>query len=292
MTFSRNIKKYIEKLYFHREKIRWKTPENWKLKNPIQEPDSKVIVNFIVPLISKERARTWDVVCRNLQRTLWSLERQTSDKWIVTICGQDRPEGVGFSEQIKFLKFPLPSENLDKGDKQEKIRYLIRNISKNRIDSYIFYLDADDILHPNLVSHITSRNNGHGYVLEKGYLVDLLHKKAVPYGFNENKDEPIYIYNGSVTALRFDTRQNRNAVFPAMMRTPHMDAHVRLRKFGFFLEGVPFPSVLYVFNHGENLETARSKDQSKKENLEQAITGDHNFECVVREFKLGVDDLY
>jgi hypothetical protein len=288
----RRLKFFFEKFQFSVEKFLGGTPDKWKKIHPIYAPSHDMEVHFIIPLISKCRANSWEIVCRNLQRTLRSLYRQTSLRWTVTVCCQDRPVGIQFDEKVKFLRFPLLPETLDKGDKQQKLRYLIRHLSNYNRDGYIYYLDGDDILHPHIVKHITTDNNGHGYFVGEGYLVDLKNGKAVQYGFGLNVDYPFYILNGSVTALRFDCRKNRSSVYPAFMRAPHMDSHIRLKEFGFELKGIPFPAVLYVFNHGENLETHRNKDASKINTLDGALEFDEFFSLMVKDFKLDEADFF
>ncbi len=60
-------------------------PKAWRRAHPLQPPADKVVVRFIIPLISRTKAKDWEVVCRNLAQTLDALRRQTSPHWRATV---------------------------------------------------------------------------------------------------------------------------------------------------------------------------------------------------------------
>lgn len=129
-------------------------PDAWRRANPLAPPSGGGIVRFIVPLISRSKARDWSVVCRNLARTVASLRRQTDPNWRATICCQTRPDGIDWDERVRFLRFPF-MKRTDASDKNAKLRHLLRETARqDRADGYPFFLDADDILHPRLVAHM------------------------------------------------------------------------------------------------------------------------------------------
>lgn len=263
-------------------------PEAWKAAHPLQLPSDDVVVRFIVPLISRTKANDWEVVCRNLGHTLGSLRRQTSPRWRVTIACQTRPPGIDWDDQVRFLEFPIAPYR--KGnDKQRKQRFLIRETSRqDKSDGYLFFLDADDLLHPRLVEHIVTDNNGHGYSITQGYMVDLSARQAVPLGIETARpspvDRPFNAMCGSSSAIRFDLRRDRAHAGIAYRRGAHGNLHVHVAKFGLSLEPVPFPAALYVFNHGDNLQRHRGVEQSKLDALEASPIDPAGFEEIMRDF--------
>lgn len=241
-------------------------------------------MHFLIPLISRTKSREWDVVCKNIVRTVEALRGQSSDQWVATIACQTRPKGINFDGQVRFLRYQT-APRINCNDKTEKIRALIRHTAKrDHRDGYIFFLDADDIPHPNLVDYIVKDNNGHGYFLPQGYLVDLTERKAVGFGIYPNENVPFHTLNGSTNALRFDTRKHRGHVFPALLRGPHMFTHERVRPFGYDIQPVPFPAMLYVFNHGDNLEVHRGRGRFQTNALETATIEGREFNSLLSEF--------
>jgi len=242
-------------------------PARWAAAHPLAAPDADVTVRFVIPLVARARARDWARVTAHLSATLAALDRQTSDAWTATICGQDRPEGIAFDgARLRFLPFPIRAPR--KGsDKPRKQRFLIRDAAAGRpVDGYIFFLDADDILHPGLVAHIAGDNNGHGYTIPRGYVVDLAARRIAPAFPPEETGRdtlPLHRLCGSSAALRFDLRAGRHHAVPAFERGPHGETAERVRRFGLNLAPVPFPAVLYVVNHGDNLQIRRGKGHTK-----------------------------
>ena len=280
------IQRRLEHYQFGLERRFGGRPSDWKRRHPWKPPSDEMTVRFIVPLIPPAKAHNWERVCQNLQRTISSLRCQSNSAWTVTIACQTRPDGINFDDQVKFLPYNVPCLPA-KSDKTPKLRALTRHLGRvTRADGYLYYLDGDDILNPRLVEYILSDNNGHGYYVHTGYLVDLEKRRVICYGGIPNVDHPFFMINGSVTALRFDTRAGPTPVYPALMRGLHTESHLRLQKFGFNLTPIPFPAVLYVFNHGDNLETHRNKDTSKVAALEQIGANDELFRQVEAEFGL------
>ena len=263
-----------------------KNPDEWRRRNPLRPPSEDVLVRFIIPLISKKKARNWQTVCENLNRTIGSLRGQTSGRWKAIVTCQDRPDGIAFDDQVRFLPYPIPA-NVRSTDQPAKQRHLIRAASQlDRSDGYIYFLDADDILHPDLVEYIVSDNNGHGYTITRGYMIDFAARKAVPLGHGPNEQYLFREANGSSAALRFDMRTNRALCGPAFKRGPHSQTHRRAAEYGLDLAQVPFACALYVFNHGDNMQLHRGVSGWKEDLLAAARTTPDEWDTIVRSFRL------
>lgn len=220
----------------------------WRRLTPLAPPSAAPVVIFAIPLVSKRRAPDWDTVCENLQATLKSLEVQSTSSWKALICGQNKPDGVVFNDQVEFLPSTVSDKFYDKGDKR---RQIIAHMAQSlETDGYYFQLDADDLLHPDLVAHICTDHNGAGYYLESGYLWDVGRAVFAPLGPDTSE---FWTVCGSSTAAYFDFRKSHR--FKALLNElkSHKRIIERMRTYGFTLAPVPFPAGLYLVNHGQNM---------------------------------------
>ena len=272
-----------ERLWFKAQEISFADPAIWRRRHPFIAPSDNVVVRFLIPLISPYKANNWLNVCKNLESTVNALRRQTCPNWTVTICCQQAPVGIDFDNQVTFVQYkPHTPRHLI--DKKEKLRLLIRRTAQTtRSDGYIFCLDGDDIPHPNLVEYITNNNNGHGYYLPKGYLIDTDKKIAIGYA------KSFHTINGSTSALRFDLRKGRHHVIPAILRGPHKKTPERVKAFGLEVEPIPFPAMLYMFNNGDNLELHRGRGAKQLRALKNFHKHEDSFTKIMREFGIVVN---
>lgn len=243
----------------------------WQAAHPLVPPSNAPMVIFATPLISKNRAFDWDVICRNLAATVGSLRHQSSDNWRMVICGQDVPDGITFDDKVRFLPYEIADTETDKNalnfDKWLKIKQMTAHLATTETgDGYLFQLDADDIVHPDLVRHITDNNNGQGYYITHGYMVDLSTSHMGYLGARSITRPFAKAFNrecGSCVAARFDFRDGSGFREPLNARGKHSDMHENLAAYGFDLQPIPFPAGLYVVNHGENIRKRRGKMDAK-----------------------------
>lgn len=243
----------------------------WQAAHPLAAPSTAPDVIFTTPLISKNRAFDWGVICANLAATVGSLRNQTSPDWRMVICGQDQPEGITFDDQVRFLPYDVADTETDKNaltfDKWHKIKHMTAHLADTETgDGYLFQLDADDILHPALVAHITADNNGQGYYITRGYMADLATRDIGylgPRSLRYPLAKPFNRECGSCVAARFDFRDGPAFKKPLNARGKHKDMHDNLGAYGFTLDPIPFAAGIYVVNHGENIRLRRGKMDAK-----------------------------
>lgn len=229
--------------------------KDWQAELKAAAPSGDGIVVFAIPLVSRKRAENWDTVSKNLARTIHALKQQTSTRWVAYICGQDMPEGIGFDEKVRFIKFRNPFvRTYDKGDKRIA---LIKAIAKDLQgqDGYYAQFDADDLLHPDTVATILADNNGRGYIIDKGIMADLAASKfarlAPPTDRQDSR--PFWKVCGSCSFVRFDFRtQPRHWIKYLSTHSSHVSLIDMSRAYGLELEPIAFPAAIYTFNHGEN----------------------------------------
>lgn len=257
---------------FIRGKLPWQLQLKasiWRWMTPINAPSDHPVVVFAIPLVSKRRAPDWDVVCRNLQATVNALRSQSASSWHAVICGQDRPDGIAFDDQVSFLKSSVSDKFYDKGDKR---RQIIAHMAQTlTTDGYYFQLDADDLVHPDLVSHICGDHNAAGYYLEQGYLYDVGRDLFAPLG---GETPPFWTLCGSSAAAYFDFRGSKRYRAVLNELKSHKRIIDRMATYGFKMQPVPFPAGLYLVNHGQNMIERRGNLGGKLSYAEQNAVSD------------------
>ena len=241
----------------------------WRQTTPLDPPSDAPLVVFAIPLISRRRAPDWSRVEANLAATLGSIVQQTNPNWIALVCGQNRPEGLPDDDRIQFLTSTVGDKFYDKGDKR---RQLLAHTARHiRRDGYYFQCDADDILHPKLVDHICTDNNGAGYYIDQGYFVDAGTGRCATLGPDRR---PFHLSCGSSTAARFDFRRHRR--FEKLLKThrSHTKIVKIMRLYGFPMTPVPFRAGLYMVNHGQNMIERRGKLDARLGYLDEAEVTD------------------
>jgi hypothetical protein len=238
-----------EKIRFKSERWTWeRDPASWRTFHPIEPPANDIVVTFLIPIFQKSRAPNWNKVCELLNRTLKALERQSDPRWRAIICSQDKPDGLVENTRVQFMPYTISHNG--KNDKDPKTRHVARTLARTeRRDNYIFLLDGDDIPNPRLVEYILNDNNGIGYALTRGYSLDLarrevyLHNPEVGYLFTK--------MCGSSHTVRFDTRQGSAQLLHVALSGMHRDTRKNMRcRLAMELDEIPFPAMLYIFNHG------------------------------------------
>ena len=258
----------------------------WQKTSRFGPASDDPFVFFAVPLVSKRRSGDWEVVQRNLARTLASFRQQSSNAWQAVVCGQNRPEQIEFDEQVQFLPYAGSDKFYDKGDKRVALlRHIARNADR---DGYYMQVDADDLLHPDFVSYVRSDNNGRGYSIDRGYMADL---SAGLMAELEPGKKPFNQFCGSSSAVRVDFRPGARGSRKLLMKLKaHSKVDARMALHGMPLAKVPFHAAIYLVNHGENMQERRGQLGGKIAFLEDnAITDPAQLADIRGAFRL--DDL-
>ena len=248
-------------------------------------------MHFAIPLICSNRADNWDNVQFLLRRTIRSLINQTSPAWRAIICGQTRPDAVDLDPRVEYLNFNLPHSINDLSDKPPKVRQMIqRLIDEKGEDGYFFMLDADDLLHPELVNYMILRGDQSGYVLTRGYMMNEISRELGYHGFSKsisNSTCPFYLRCGSSAAIRMDTRDDNRFLTVLLNRGRHKTHVHSMAAFGLFLRHVPFASAIYCVNHGENLQLRKGRMEQKLRYIARSRVADDRAKQVLKQFGYG-----
>jgi len=245
---------------------------DWRARLDGTPPCPDPLVIFAIPLIGRSRAKDWDTVQRNLARTIASIRNQTSDRWVVHICGQTRPTAIEFDDKVRFLRFrgitfhkvEKGVRGYDQGDKRVRLINAALRQHAGR-DGYFARWDGDDLLHPETVAHICADNNGRGYLVERGIMADLdagLYGRLSPGP--EGAGKPFWRMCGSSSFVRFDFRSQPRHWRKLLRRhSSHKGLVEWMRLSGLPLEPLPFDAAIYSYNNGENM-SARKGDTATR----------------------------
>jgi len=199
---------------------------------------------------------TWSSVIG--RATLGSLRRQADPRWTAVVCCQERPERVAFDDRVRFLAFPHRPPRFDNHAKTAFVRRWLAGTLGGA--GYYFALDADDLLHPDLVAHILADDNRGGYLIDRGYILD--HQRMALAALqppDATYPEATHFFRscGSSSALWFDFDCGADFATALAARGNHRKVVRNMGYLGFRVEPVPFHAAIYVMNHGDNLRQKR-----------------------------------
>ncbi|MEM9250208.1 MAG: glycosyltransferase family 2 protein [Pseudomonadota bacterium] len=254
----------------------------WQMRNArarrSARPDPAALrVVFAIPLIGRHRAENWEVVQQNLSATLTSLRRQRDPRWTAVICGQDAPECVAWDDQVRFVRFADTPPSFDRTQKVVHLRDHVERALGGA--GYFFPLDADDLIHPNVVAHILNDDNRAGYLIEKGYMLD---HAALDLAALQPPDEDFpkathfHRNCGSSSAIYFDFDSGADYRTALWARGNHRKVMRNMAYLGIRIAHVPFHAAIYVMNHGDNLRQKRGKMSGKMQHFDLSPIRDPN----------------
>ncbi|MBC7139024.1 MAG: hypothetical protein H5U17_09805 [Defluviimonas sp.] len=229
-------------------------------QRPMRQVDRPLIV-WMVPLIGPANAKDWGRACRLLDETLASVRAASYDNWAVVVCCQQRPPALPDDPRIHFLQ--VPDLALAKGisDHSEKVRRMTDHVARTfRGPAYVSHLDADDLMHPDLPGWIARDNNGRGYIVTQGYMADWRTGRLAPLG--QGQGQPFWMQCGSCGYFAVDLgRQRWPGLYLRLIGKGHKNYIRRAARLGRPLDPVPFPAMIYMVNHGDNVQVRKGHDK-------------------------------
>jgi len=238
----------------------------WAAAHPPAPVAPDAAVTFAIRLVARARAADWARVEANLRATLASLWAQTSPRWRAFVCGQDRP-AAEFGGQVRFVPYPQAPDEGQLSDQSDKTAFLIDHLTAAPgPDGYFYLLDADDLVHPRLVEHVTGSGERAGFVMTRGYMLDAATGALAYHGENRlryPRSARFCSHCGSSSLIRMDLRAPGAARAPLLDRGPHARAMHAAAAYGLRLRKLPFAGAIYVVNHGDNMRLKRGKQDTK-----------------------------
>lgn len=226
-----------------------------------------MLVGFVIPLKSKKVTSDWAVTCRLLDQTLNSLALQTCKDFRAVVVGHEKPNLSNTAWQIaEYITSPFDLPII-KGnykyykdfnrisDKYHKIVTGIQFFRRENL-SYLMVLDADDLIHKDLVDYVLKEKDPNGYIIKKGYQYYMKSKRLI---YKQNLDKIC----GSTTIIHVDLVE-----FPEMVNNEsisslqstsipwghlaHSEMEAYFQQNNKPLRIIPLPGVVYVMQHGQN----------------------------------------
>lgn len=227
------------------------------------KPDAAPLIVVMIPLVGKARAKDWEAVCRVLEDTLDALRAQSYQNYEVLLCSQDRPDNFPQQKGYHFISAPPHHAAETVSDQGLKVR-LMSAYAGETFDrfSYVLHLDADDLPHPDLFRYVVENNNGRGYLIEQGYMLDAPSGRLGLFGRDIGGTQDLCEHCGSCALFAVDWgKQAFPASYMRLIGNGHRKYAERAARLGFPLDPIPFPSMLYVVNHGDNMQIRKGNDK-------------------------------
>lgn len=226
---------------------------------------------FLICLKARKYCRNWPLVEANLRDTLRSLQNSTDNGWQAIIACHDIPELHPLAaDRITFVHAAFSPPELVEQFMRDKSRK--KNLGGEWINAhcpnegaYIMFLDADDLVHKDLVAFVLSDNNRHGYTVSNGYTLDIsrgtlarqpkFHQRCGScfIGFFQRTDLPV---KGCKTRPYFSQLKH------------HKNMAEVAKEHGHRVRPLPFPAVTYLINHEESYIYTKSSEQSNQPKLQ------------------------
>jgi len=228
---------------------------------------------FAIPFKARSACANWETAQRNLRRTVRSAMRAAAaDDALIVVACHDEPDltsAAAANVHVLPVPFPEPTNTQDAGRDKSRKRRSIGAWLGERLDSgavYVMFLDADDLVHRDVVRHTLAHGHEHGsYLVNDAYSFDLRRRllQHRPEGFDWAR--------GSCFVCRFTldelptSADETTSAFAQFGASPDQRGHLEYPELATELgrPPVPFPfaAAVYTVNHPESTWGRRSGGQ-------------------------------
>jgi hypothetical protein len=223
---------------------------------------------FAIPLKPRSACADWDLAQANLRRTIRSAQAAVGSAavGIVVACHDEPDLADAAAPDVHVLSVPFtePPHIRDGGrDKAKKRRFIGAWLREALTGDalYVMLLDADDLVHKEVVRHVLSYGHG-SYLVEDAYSLDLAS------GLLQHRRQGFDWARGSSFVCRFTPAELPSSTddltrpFSQFGASPDQRGHAEWPQVATELgrppKPIPFPAVVYTVNHGESLWATRS----------------------------------
>jgi hypothetical protein len=225
---------------------------------------------FAIPLKARGLSSDWQLAQSLLRETVHSATRASSSETAVVIACHDEPDlhDVAAPDvhvlRVPFAEPEAPSQGgRDKATKRRFIgAWICETAASEEVD--VMFLDADDLVHKDLVEWVSSRTEP-AHVVETGYILNMA------AGLLQNRRQSFHKTCGSSFVCRFRRNElptswdDLASPFSQFGASPdqrgHQDYDIVASELGKPPLTIPFPSVIYRVNHAESLWASKSQER-------------------------------
>jgi hypothetical protein len=223
---------------------------------------------FAIPLKARSASSNWELAQRNLRRTVRSALAAAGDDGLVVVACHDSPDLASNAANVHVLpvSFPEPTDRQDAGRDKARKRRFIGAWLRATLDGplYVMFLDADDLVHHDVVRHALA--HGHGsYLVNDAYSFDLRRRLL------QHRPQGFLWARGSCFVCRFSldelptSADDTTSAFGQFGASPDQKGHLEYPELATELgrPPVPFPfgAALYTVNHSESTWARRTGSQ-------------------------------
>jgi len=232
---------------------------------------------FAISLASRAAATDWSRAVELIDRTLHSIIGQSDPRWTAIVCGHERPDLPGLDDpRVTFIASPQAPPTKRAGFRADKNfkRRIIAGHARGLGAGYFFPLDADDLVHRDVVAHARRDDNRRGYVATQGYAEDFTAGRIapIPGAWTLAFDRVC----GSAIVLYFDREDLPR--WPSQTDPTYFDLFSHhaywagtAEEYRGPLDPIPFPAGVYVLNTRENLSFQLQRANRRSSNIIDAI---------------------
>jgi hypothetical protein len=212
---------------------------------------------FVICLKSKRHSNDWDAVSKMLSATLRSILASSDDRFRIVVAGHEKPD----IEELKdpravFVEAPFPVPEVPSGHdrwlKRVVVGEWVRKRTRERVR--VMFLDADDLVHKQLVRAALRSSPRVSLIVDKGYRFDKRDGALQPIGKFDRRCGSCFIPVFRRDELPRHWRDKRSAY--AKFRT-HAKFRALCAELGKPVETMDFFAVVYMTNHAESLEYSK-----------------------------------
>jgi hypothetical protein len=212
------------------------------------------VLIFAICLKSKRHSADWNALSKLLSATLRSILASSEERFRIVVAGHEKPDVEELKDpRAVFLEapFPVPEQpsGHDRWMKRVVIGAWLRKRTRKRVR--VMFLDADDLVHKQLVRAALRSSPRVSLVVDKGYRFDLGNGVLQPIGRFDRKCGSCFLPVFRRDELPRHWQDKRSSY--AKFRT-HAKFRALCAELGKPIETMDFFAVVYVSNHAESLE--------------------------------------
>jgi hypothetical protein len=223
---------------------------------------------FAIPLKARSACSSWELAQRNLRRTVRSAQAAGGDDGLIVVACHDEPDLAGTVANVHVLPVPFsePTDRQDAGRDKARKRRSIGAWLRETLDGpvYVMFLDADDLVHRDVVSHALAQGQG-SYLVNDAYSFDLRRRLL------QHRYQGFPWARGSCFVCRFNldelptSADDTTSPYGQFGASPDQRGHLEYPELATDLgrPPVPFPfgAALYTVNHSESTWARRTGAQ-------------------------------